>query len=246
MSENQFQLTVQKGPQPGKVYLLLTDAVTIGRDPMADISLNDPEVSRQHLRLTRTASGYVVEDMGSTNGTFIDGEKLDADTPLSLTGGQTISMGSGVTVLYQTPAPEEPAASEPVWADESFDAFAPDLYEPEELETADSSFPFIEDEPDDTLSDVKIYHVLGDVSQRRPYHFPMVNEQSTAKPFEVISTVPAKKALFVEAELEEAVAEVAVVDFEETDDGILVADLEEEPETEYEMFEDDWLPFDDD
>lgn len=116
----------------------------------------------------------------------------------------------------------------------------------EELETADSSFPFIEDEPDDTLSDVKIYHVLGDVSQRRPYHFPMVNEQSTAKPFEVISTVPAKKALFVEAELEEAVAEVAVVDFEETDDGILVADLEEEPETEYEMFEDDWLPFDDD
>ena len=140
MSENQFQLTVQKGPQPGKVYLLLTDAVTIGRDPMADISLNDPEVSRQHLRLTRTASGYVVEDMGSTNGTFIDGEKLDADTPLSLTDGQTISMGSGVTVLYQTPAPEEPAASEPVWADESFDAFAPDLYEPEELETAVPEF----------------------------------------------------------------------------------------------------------
>ena len=133
MAEKQHRLIVQKGPQPGKTFLLITDNITIGRDPMADISLNDPEVSRQHLQLTRTGSGYVLEDLGSTNGTFIDGKKLEPDTPISLVNGQMIGMGSGVTAVYESTSPEPEVVPAP--AEEIFDAFSPVVFEsePEEL-----------------------------------------------------------------------------------------------------------------
>ncbi len=142
MSEQQHQLIVQKGPQPGKIFLLITENISIGRDPMADISLNDPEVSRQHVRLTQTASGYVLEDLGSTNGTFINGEQLEADTPTPLIPGQTVSMGSGVTMLYEVVGPE-PAEPEP--AEELFDAFSPTVSEPVADETFD---PYFEKSPE--------------------------------------------------------------------------------------------------
>ena len=146
MSEQQYQLIVQKGPQPGKVYLLMTDSITIGRDPMADISLNDPEVSRQHVQLTQTTSGYVLEDLGSTNGTFIDGEKLAPETPISLESGQTVSMGSGVTLLYETVKPEPEPEPEPVVEpiDELYDPFSPPI--PESAEEA--LVPAFEDPPE--------------------------------------------------------------------------------------------------
>jgi len=141
VSEQQYQLTLQKGPQPGKIFLLITDSIIIGRDPMVDISLNDPEVSRQHVRLTQTASGYVLEDLGSTNGTFINGEQLEADTPISLVSGQTVSMGSGITLLYENVKPEP----DPEPADELFDAFSPIVSKPEVEELYD---PYFEESPD--------------------------------------------------------------------------------------------------
>ncbi len=45
-------------------------ALTIGRDPGADVSVDDPMVSREHLRVVRVASGFEFTDLGSTNGTF--------------------------------------------------------------------------------------------------------------------------------------------------------------------------------
>ncbi len=54
MSEQNYQLLVQRGPEPGKVYPLSSVSITIGRDPMADITITDPEVSRQHVRLLGT------------------------------------------------------------------------------------------------------------------------------------------------------------------------------------------------
>lgn len=112
MADRHYQLVVQKGPKPGQVYPLLSISVTIGRDPMTDIVISDPEVSRQHARLTRIESGYQVQDLGSTNGTFIDGERLGQD-PVDLVPGQLVTMGSGVVLLYeaQEEADEEDLAS---------------------------------------------------------------------------------------------------------------------------------------
>jgi len=108
-----YKLTVRKGPQQGQAYPLVSSMVTVGRDPMADIVIADPEVSRQHARLTRTAEGYEIQDLGSTNGTFVDGQRLTGD-PVRLQAGQAISMGTNVTLVFEAAAdPMATVVSEP-------------------------------------------------------------------------------------------------------------------------------------
>jgi pSer/pThr/pTyr-binding forkhead associated (FHA) protein len=67
---------------------------------MSDITLGDPEVSRYHAQLTQTATGYQIQDMGSTNGTYIDDDRLTGD-PRALHPGQAVQLGSGVILEYQ-------------------------------------------------------------------------------------------------------------------------------------------------
>ena len=55
--------------EPGRVY-------RIGRDPAADIAVEEPLVSWRHATLTATAAGWLLEDAGSTNGTFADGKRV--------------------------------------------------------------------------------------------------------------------------------------------------------------------------
>ena len=110
MADTHYQLVVQKGPKVGQVYPLSSISVIIGRDPAADIVISDPEVSRQHVRLTRIESGYQLQDLGSTNGTFIDGQRL-ADDRFDLVPGQLIAMGSGVVLLYGVEGDEGNLAS---------------------------------------------------------------------------------------------------------------------------------------
>lgn len=74
--------------------------MTIGRDPLADIVIDDPEISRQHARLTLTDSGYQVQDLGSTNGTYVDGKRLAGET-VALRNGQLLMTGSNVTMAYE-------------------------------------------------------------------------------------------------------------------------------------------------
>lgn len=108
---NQFQFIVRKGPQVGQVFRLIQDVISIGRDPLSDIVIIDPEISRQHARLAKGIENYTIEDFGSTNGTFINGVRLAPNKPTELIPGQLISMGSGVILLYNTvedPIPAEP------------------------------------------------------------------------------------------------------------------------------------------
>lgn len=100
MADKRFQLMVQKGPHPGEIYPLIAPSLTIGRDPMCDIIFKDPEVSRQHIRLMKTENGYQVQDLGSTNGTFVNGRRLTGE-PFNLIANQEVLLGSGVTLTYQ-------------------------------------------------------------------------------------------------------------------------------------------------
>ncbi len=95
-----YQLVIRKGPAAGQVIALDLPVMTIGRDPVSDIVLNDPEVSRQHARLTLAEDGYTIHDLGSTNGTFIDGGRIGGE-PVVLQPGQKISLGSGVAMIYE-------------------------------------------------------------------------------------------------------------------------------------------------
>ncbi|MFZ4816597.1 MAG: FHA domain-containing protein [Phototrophicaceae bacterium] len=105
-----FRLIVRRGPQPNQTFDLNKDIVTIGRDITNDIVINDPEVSRHHLRYTRGAGGYTIEDLGSTNGTFINGQRLTGAKPLN--NGDMIGLGETVTLGYEVSRARRDAAPE--------------------------------------------------------------------------------------------------------------------------------------
>ena len=94
-----FRLTMQRGPNVGKTYELVKDVVTMGRDMSNDIVINDAESSRHHSRLTKQGSAYVLEDLGSTNGTFVNSARLS--TPRTLSPGDVIGMGETCALTYE-------------------------------------------------------------------------------------------------------------------------------------------------
>jgi len=98
-----LRLVMTQGPQPGQTFSLDKDFVTIGRDPVNDITINSPKVSRQHARLVRRGGVIVLEDLGSTNGTFVNGMRLTS--PHTLASGDVISLGDVATfTFYGQPA----------------------------------------------------------------------------------------------------------------------------------------------
>lgn len=110
-ASSSYRLVVRRGPQPNQVYELNKGIVTIGRDITNDIVINDPEVSRHHCRLTQTGSGYTVEDLGSTNGTFVNGQRLTGQR--ALTSNDMLGLGETVTLAYEAQGASTAAAMEP-------------------------------------------------------------------------------------------------------------------------------------
>lgn len=107
MSDAAFRLIVRTGPNPGMVFDLTKEVTLFGRDVTNDIVLGDAEVSRQHARLTHTPGGYVLEDLGSTNGSFVNGERLIA--PRALNPGDMIGFGENVTLTFEAVSPDAAA-----------------------------------------------------------------------------------------------------------------------------------------
>jgi len=97
--EAQYQFILRSGETPGTVYPLVDTEIMIGRDTSCSLVIPDVEVSRKHARLIWQVSNYVIEDVGSTNGTFINGQRLLA--PYVLHGGETITLGEKVVLAFQ-------------------------------------------------------------------------------------------------------------------------------------------------
>jgi hypothetical protein len=106
----QASLVVRQGARAGTVFPLTADSVVLGREEGVDISLRDPEVSRQHARVSWQAGTYVLEDLGSTNGTFLNGMQITGQRPLR--PGDSIGLGQTILVL-QPQAAAEPTAPMP-------------------------------------------------------------------------------------------------------------------------------------
>ena len=108
MENDSFRLIVRRGPRPNEVYELGAIVLNLGRDITNDIVINDREVSRHHLRFTKGADGITMEDLGSTNGTFINGKRLTGAT--SLKNGDMVGLGETVTLQFEAGRPGAEAA----------------------------------------------------------------------------------------------------------------------------------------
>jgi predicted component of type VI protein secretion system len=88
------KLVVKKGPATGTSYDLDQVEIFVGRDLGNDIVVNDPEISRRHARLYKHGDHYLVEDLGSTNGTIVNGQKIRG--PKQLTNHDYVAMGQNI------------------------------------------------------------------------------------------------------------------------------------------------------
>lgn len=99
------RLVVQIGAQPQRIYPIERDITIIGRETINDLVVNDAEVSRRHTRVTRQPEGYLVDDLGSTNGTFVNGKRVTV--PTLLYHGDVIDMGKSVHLIFELEQPYE-------------------------------------------------------------------------------------------------------------------------------------------
>lgn len=94
-----YKLILKSGPNAGSEFALEKEELFLGRDVNNDIVINDPEVSRRHARLSRQGEDYIYEDLGSTNGSFILGQRVTSPTFLST--GTVITIGERVMIAYE-------------------------------------------------------------------------------------------------------------------------------------------------
>jgi predicted component of type VI protein secretion system len=99
-------LIVRRGPELGRSFKIDTPAITIGRQEQCDVQVNDRWVSRQHARITWGGVGYLIEDMGTVNGTCVNGERISG--PRALKSGDLLQLGSEVELDFQVIAPASP------------------------------------------------------------------------------------------------------------------------------------------
>jgi predicted component of type VI protein secretion system len=90
---------MRSGPTPGKVFPLEAAEITVGRDTTNGITINDAEVSRRHAKLTLQGNAYQLEDLGSTNGTFVNGNRLSG--PFTLKANDTVSFGENIVLIVE-------------------------------------------------------------------------------------------------------------------------------------------------
>lgn len=83
-------LIALSGPSAGARFLLNSDEISIGRDTTSEIFLDDITVSRKHSRITRSGDEFIVEDLKSLNGTYVNAHSI---TRTSLRTGDELHIG---------------------------------------------------------------------------------------------------------------------------------------------------------
>ena len=91
-----MKLVVVEGPDAGTSVDVAGERFVVGRGEGCDMTLGDPDVSRRHLEIRNAGSGFEAADLGSSNGTEIDGHPL-SDMPLR--DGAQIRLGSTLLVV---------------------------------------------------------------------------------------------------------------------------------------------------
>jgi pSer/pThr/pTyr-binding forkhead associated (FHA) protein len=93
-------LIVRRGPNIGARFLLDADTTIAGRHPDADIFLDDVTVSRRHAEFRRSGSTFTVADLGSLNGTYFNGQRIESS---ALEDGSEVQVGKFRLTFYASP-----------------------------------------------------------------------------------------------------------------------------------------------
>ncbi len=92
MSAETAMLLMVEGPSPGKRIFLERPVLFIGRDEQCDVVVPDRQVSRQHASISMQGEGYILRDLDSKNGTFVNGQELR--------GAHTLQDGDEIQLAY--------------------------------------------------------------------------------------------------------------------------------------------------
>lgn len=104
-----FRLRVEGGPNAGQEFALTATGTTIGRQDGNTIVLDDGRLSRQHARVDLGPEGLTLTDLGSANGTRVNGQRVSGTQPLH--GGDRIQMGETIIVVEGSAARQESGAT---------------------------------------------------------------------------------------------------------------------------------------
>ncbi|MBC7289757.1 MAG: FHA domain-containing protein [Actinotalea sp.] len=103
-------LIMQRGPSAGARFLLDSDRTVAGRSPDADIFLDDVTVSRKHVEFVRDPAGFVVRDVGSLNGTYVNRTRIEQAV---LRAGDEVQIGKFRMTFHPSPMRGSAPAGDP-------------------------------------------------------------------------------------------------------------------------------------
>src|SRR5690349_18560768 len=87
----------QEGPLKGQRWQL-SQTIVLGRESTCDVIISDRQISRFHARLTPTSEGVILEDLGSKNGTHLNGNLISA--PVVLQDGDLVSVAMAQQFMF--------------------------------------------------------------------------------------------------------------------------------------------------
>ena len=96
-----FRFTLTRGPAPGQTFEILQSSLTIGRDPANQIVIDGNGVSRRHAQVTLAGGGLIIEDLGSSNGTLVNGQRIQGQRQLM--PGDRVQLGQNVELSLAGP-----------------------------------------------------------------------------------------------------------------------------------------------
>lgn len=109
------------GPLVGKIHLLESGATSLGRANDVDIVINDTRISRHHISIHTHGNKVAIEDLGSTNGTYVNGHRIKGTAPLN--DGDKIQLSSNTIFKF-------------AWQDKTENIFHKELYKMAVLDPA--------------------------------------------------------------------------------------------------------------
>ena len=101
-------LVMQRGPSAGARFLLDAERTLAGRSPAADIFLDDVTVSRKHAEFVRELDDFIVRDVGSLNGTYVNRERIDQAV---LRAGDEVQIGKYRLTFHPSPVRDQGGAT---------------------------------------------------------------------------------------------------------------------------------------